>query len=607
VILGPLFRVELLRLARRGVHFRLRVVLALVLLVGLLATYLRTFPQTDLDGLLFGGAGSADAARLTSFGETFLIAFLIVQQVVVLLITPVYAGGAITDEKERGGMDFLLTTPLTRWELVVGKLAARLTFVLAVLATGLPVLFLTLLFGGVSFERVLAGFAVSAVTVVAVGTFATMLSVYRHTLRDVLLWCYGTIAVLVVFGLCFGSCNDTVAAMSPTSVLWGIIREWRNDTPFGDKTWEFVRDYSLIYLPIAALMLWLAIRNVRTRLRDAPKSASWHPPPWAPPEPVDDPPPAQSDDPPLPEWYRIPERPAIEDDEREEYTTGRSFAVQRLGVDDDPFVWKERYFAGRLPLVEAKWVMMIGGCAVTAFVFALCTGLFVGAANHLSRGEWIDRTVNVVVRIFLVAAVLMVPIIGVRTAVSVTEERAKQTLLSLLTLPVPRRDILRAKLRAAVVRSKWLLYGIVLALALALTTFSIHVAGLAGAAVLIAGYTAFVATLGLWLSVRCANSVRAVLFLLAFVIGTNIAPVLIGPITSSLTSGAETTKWVDVLCPPIGVWQATVRFDEFGLLTSTRDAAASILRPLVAGIGYAGFAYLIWVATVRRFDRDGRS
>jgi ABC-type Na+ efflux pump permease subunit len=225
----------------------------------------------------------------------------------------------------------------------------------------------------------------------------------------------------------------------------------------------------------------------------------------------------------------------------------------------------------------------------------------------LSRGEWIDRTVNVVVRIFLVAAVLAVPIVGVRTAVSVTEERAKQTLVSLLTLPVPRRDILRAKLRAAVVRSKWLLYGIVLALALALTTFSVHVAGLAAATVLIAGYTAFVATLGLWLSVRCANSVRAVLFLLAFVIGTNIAPVLIGPIASSLTSGVETTKWVDALCPPIGVWQATVRFDEFGLLTSKRDAAASIFRPLVAGIGYAGFAYLIWVATVRRFDRDGRS
>lgn len=386
--------------------------------------------------------------------------------------------------------------------------------------------------------------------------------------------------------------------------------EWRSDSTFGDRTWEFVRIYSVIYLPLSASMLWLAIRHVRTRLRDDPKTAAWHPPPWAPPEPVDDPPPAQSDDPPLPEWYRIPERPAIEDDEREQFTTGRPFAVQRLGEADDPFVWKERYFAGRLPLVEAKWVMMVGGCAVTAFVFALCTGLFVGAANHLSRGEWIDRTVNVVVRIFLVAAVLAVPIVGVRTAVSVTEERAKQTLLSLLTLPVPRRDILWAKFRAAVVRSKWLLYGIVLALALALTTFSIHVAGLAGAAVLIAGYTAFVATLGLWLSVRCANSVRAVLLFLAIVLGTIIGPVFAAPFIGNVFELG--TKWDDaptLFSPPYGIWHAS-EWTYPGAFRRSSQGDTSSFAPVLGamvGLTYFAVAGLIWAATVRRFDRDGRS
>src|SRR5262249_7167622 len=155
---GPLFGYELVRLARRGTHLRLRVGLTLLLLVGLLVTYLRTFPDTTLAELLLSGTESSDQNRLQSFGETFLIAFLIVQQAAVLLLTPVYAGGAIAEEKERGGMDFLLTTPLTAWELVAGKLAARLLFVLAVLAAGLPVLMLTLLFGGVDPNRLLAGF-----------------------------------------------------------------------------------------------------------------------------------------------------------------------------------------------------------------------------------------------------------------------------------------------------------------------------------------------------------------------------------------------------------------------------------------------------------------
>ena len=75
-----------------------------------------------------GGADAAEPSRLDRFGETFLFAFLLIQQAAVLLLTPVYAGGAVAEEKEKGRLDFLLTTPLGRWELVAGKLAARLVF-----------------------------------------------------------------------------------------------------------------------------------------------------------------------------------------------------------------------------------------------------------------------------------------------------------------------------------------------------------------------------------------------------------------------------------------------------------------------------------------------
>ena len=611
MILGPLYRVELLRLARRGVHFRLRVVLAAVLLLGLLVTYLRTFPNTDLGGLLFCGTED-DASRLNKFGENFLLAFLSVQLAAVILITPVYAGGAIADEKERGGLDFLLTTPLTSWELVVGKLAARLTFVLTVLATGLPVLFLTLLFGGVSTERVLAGFSVSAVTAIAVSTFATMLSVYRHTLRDVLLWCYGVISLLVLFGFCFGSCahGDVVNALSPVSVLWSLILVWSGEPRIVDPTWGLVGTFTAIYLTLSVLFLMAAIIDLRKRTRDDSAKGSTETPAGTSPEPVDDPPPAQSDAPPLPEWYHIPERPWVEDESRERFTAGRSFAVRPLGPDEDPFVWKERYFSGRLPLVESRWVTMIAGIAITAFLFVLCAGLFVGVSSRLSIGQWIDQPVNIVTRVFLVAAVLAVPILGVRTAVSVTEEKSKQTLLSLLTLPVPRRDILWAKLWAAVLRTKWLLIGIGAALGLALMSGGIHPLGVFSVTVFIGGYAAFMSVVGLWLSVRCETSVRAALFLIVLVVATTVLPLFLGPMINLLYSGRGVTSWTDALSPPGSVWltsEWTIHGHAFVHELPDSIFHDSAIRSLVAGFVYAAAACMFWVSAVRRFERSGRS
>lgn len=608
--LGPLYWHELRRLARRGTHLRLRVGLAFLLLVGLLETYRRTFPHTDLFALLFGGADSADRSQLSGFGETFLIAFLIVTQAAVLLLTPVYAGGAIADEKERGGLDFLLTTPLSRWELVAGKLAARLTFVLGVVAVGVPVLFLTLLFGGVDVGRVLAAFAVIGATVLSIGCFAVTLSVLRHTLRDVLLWCYGVLGVVVVFGFCLGSCLPRAGAVSPVGVVWALLSAWRDDTPpLLDPTWSIVGLYAGVHLGLAGFFLLLAVNGVRRYLRDEPQETGT--PPWvtrepaAEPEPDAGPPPMPVD--PLPDWYRLPERQVFAGGEPPpDYVRGRNFVVPKLTDEDDPLAWKERHFGGRLPLAEGRWMAMGVGCVVTAFLFVLCAGLFVGAATELDKQRWIDRPVNIVVRMFLVATVLAVPLLGVRTAVSVTEERAKQTLLSLLTLPIPRRDILRAKGRAAVYRTRWLLIAVAGALAFGLVTGGLLPHAVLGAGVLFAGYAAFVTALGLWLSVRCVNSVRAVLFFVAAVLGTVFAPLPLGWVVA-VVIGPTTSDQLDLLSPPVGVWLST----EGSWRPRNADPLppSSIFNPLVAaliGVPYFAVGYVLWWRAERRFEREGR-
>lgn len=596
-MLGPLFRFELVRLARRGTHLPLRVALASLLLLGLLATYLRLAPGTSAFGLLF--TDTADPRALQGFGETFLIAFLIVQQAAVLLLTPVYAGGAIAEEKEKGRLDFLLTTTLSAWQVVGGKLAARLVFVLAVVAVGLPVLLFTLLFGGVSGERVLAGFAVNGVTAVAVGAFAVLLGVLRHTLRDVLLWAFGGLAASALVGLVLGcpTPGQSGAVVSPVTAFWPLFEVWAGNAPAtADPTWLLVGVFAGIHLPLAVVCVWVAVAKVRTAL----------PAPAVTPVSVDGPAETQPPlptlsplgEPPLPEWYKLPEREVFAPGEVATAAAGRGFLVPALRDAEDPLEWKETHFGGRLPLLEGQWFATVRGCAVAAFLFALGMGLFIGLVIAVQIGRGMPEVVNGVSRVFLVVAVVAVPLVGLRAAVGVTEERAKRTLESFFALPLERSAILRAKWRAAILRSRWLLVAMAAVLAAATVCGAIHPLGSLAAAAEVAGLTVLCVGLGGWLSVRCQSSVRAALWFVGVMLAVFIGPVLVAALTALP---------LDRFSPPVGLFLVTswtlgghsIDFHEHLLVAET-------VGGLFVGLGYAVAGLLFGWSAVRRFEREGR-
>src|SRR5579884_1301961 len=60
----------------------------------------------------------ATAVVATHFAQTFVLQ----QLILMLLATPVLAAGAVTDEKTRGTLQYLLTTDLQPWHIVLGKL-----------------------------------------------------------------------------------------------------------------------------------------------------------------------------------------------------------------------------------------------------------------------------------------------------------------------------------------------------------------------------------------------------------------------------------------------------------------------------------------------------
>ncbi len=143
--------------------------------------YLGALVSLVLVGLLSGG-GMGGEVSLTDLAKSGTWVFAIIaygQVILVCLLAPLFMAGAIDAERAGETFDILLTTPLSNLQIVLGSLAGRLFFVLALLLSGLPLFSVLLIFGGVPITSVFVAFAVAALTTVMVGSVAVFLSTLR--------------------------------------------------------------------------------------------------------------------------------------------------------------------------------------------------------------------------------------------------------------------------------------------------------------------------------------------------------------------------------------------------------------------------------------------
>jgi ABC-type transport system involved in multi-copper enzyme maturation permease subunit len=592
-MLGPMFWYEMVKLARRGQQPRLRALLVGLLLVGLLVAYLREFRADERWSLLFGSGTKLDLARHAQFAEGFLVTFLIAQLAAVILITPAVVGSAISEEKERGTLDFLRSSLLTNREIVLGKLAARLAFVGGVVLAGVPVLALTTLFGGVDISVVFGGYLIAAVTALSLGAFSLLMGVYRDTLRDVLVWVYGVALVFAVFGSCCG-CIPGVAAVSPVSALgWMFIHP--QAIPSEPLFWVNLGLFAGLHGLFALGCVLFAVHDIRSAppRRRAPQPTRRYWPRTR------------------PEWAPPPRRayPVREDDEepRPSPRARRAFPVPRLG-DANPFVWKERYFAGRLSWVEGGLFSGCGIAALSVMGFVLGLILFFSAMDELEHRRWVGRAVNPVARIFLTGAAMVMGLaLGIRTAGAVASERQKQTLDGLLTLPVNREQILRGKWLAPLLWARPGLIAIACVAVFALITAGLHPLGLIVGLLQIAGWLAVTVSLGLWLSVRCRTVTRATVYFLVWMLALWLGPVVLAPVADVFNEryGYFTLQF----SLPAGAGEGLFGWGDLADEASGRRWPQWVAGRIVGacvGVLYVALAGLLWLGAVRAFEREGR-
>jgi ABC-type transport system involved in multi-copper enzyme maturation permease subunit len=531
-LFGPLLVYDLVRTARRRQYVFLRcgyVVALLAVLLGVHAAWVLATGR-DLREVLTGAP--LDRRLLADFASSFFLAFLAVQFLAGCLLTPAYTAGAVAEEKERNALELLLTTDLRGREIVLGMAASRLANLLLVILAGLPVLSLTLFVGGVDAGLLAAGFAVTALSMLSLTALGVLVSVYAHRPRQAVIRTYGwAAAYLVVSGLSWLLLLPSIGwAAWPSTATWASpvtledVVEWfnaGNPVALAVQLWlgvnagkaldsllpGAVAAYAWFHgLTAVVLIGWAAARLRTVALR---------PPPGAP-------------------RFALP-------------GTRRRY---RPRVGRRPMLWKELW-AERGPRLRSLGRITLG--LLVPFSFLPVAGLLYFRRTLADAGTpeqddftqylnlWVRATGTVVACGMLVAVAL-------RAAAAVSGERDHRTLDGLLSTPLGFRRIFLAKWVGSIAGPRWAWVWLGLIAGLGVAMGALDFRAVPGLLAVWLVFAAFLASLGLWFSVRSVSTHRATFGTLlaaaaGFTAGHWLVWALLAPAAAWLAGSATAFDW----------------------------------------------------------------
>jgi ABC-type transport system involved in multi-copper enzyme maturation permease subunit len=206
---GPVFIYEWVTASRRWQGYALRSVFVLGLLAALLVIAMNR-------GDAAIAAAPSSFRALAELGERIYVAVVGTQLTLVLLAAPAATAGAICLDRSRGTLTHLLVTDLTDREIVLGKLAARITPVLALVAATLPFMELLTLLGGVDPDALLGAFLVT-LGVAALGcSLALVFSIRARRTHEAVMGTYAAWGLWLLATPMIDQINRVIGPYIPT-------------------------------------------------------------------------------------------------------------------------------------------------------------------------------------------------------------------------------------------------------------------------------------------------------------------------------------------------------------------------------------------------------
>jgi ABC-type transport system involved in multi-copper enzyme maturation permease subunit len=466
---GPVLFYDMVRTARQGRYVLIRLVYGIIL-----------FGALNLMAHDLFSRRSVDARELASFANGFFAILAMIQFTVIIVMTPAYTAGSITEEKERKTLEYLLATDLSSREIVLGKFVSRLGNLTLLLMTGFPIVALLQLLGGIDPDVLLMTLAATLLLMMSLGSASVLCSVYaRRTQRAVVATYAGLVVYLIFFPILYGLLRSSsyrgTPALGPQAALLEAFDYINCGNPFyalsritGGPGRSLIHElagllsrFAVIHLSFTVLCLGWAM----LRLRAVSLKASTGP-------------------------------------------RGRLATVRKTRViGDSPIVWKEMQPGKNSRVTRA----LVAALIFLTFVPAL---FLLRDASMNSAAYWrphLAQSYNFYLRSVgtLVACGLLLSIV-LKASGTITIEREKQTLDTLLTTPLSTADIIHEKWLGSIlafgrIGPLWL--GALWMLGLA--TGGLSGGGLVLLVLVLAVFATVCSSIGLWASTITRSSMRA--------------------------------------------------------------------------------------------------
>jgi ABC-type transport system involved in multi-copper enzyme maturation permease subunit len=494
-LFGPVLFYEVLRNARRGRYFLLRWLYA----VGLLLLLLWVHWIWTLDYQYGANRRPLDFQAHARLAEMYFVAFAVTQFVVVVALTPAYVAGAVAEEKERKTLEFLLATDLHNREIVFGKFVARLGNLGLFLLTGLPVLSLMQFFGGIDPGLLLASFAVTALTALSLAGLGVLNSVLRRRARDAIVITYlaavgyvGLASLSLLLPTLIAGYRGTVTkqafpyvwepaveravqlanAGNPFKGAFDVALTIQTGGPLADTLADVLQRYAVFHgLVAAGCVTWAVLRLRRIALAQAAA-------------------PVRS------------RRKGV-------------LARRRPPVGERPMLWKEVRVEGGL---RFGWLgrILVGLLVGVSFipVVVIFYFMFFDAQNNLvyriNGWQEFGQSVNYWLRpVNAIISMLMLLGVAVRAAGSVSGERDRDTLVSLMGTPLSTQEILWGKWAGSLLSVRLFAVWLAAVWAVGLVTGAVSPPAVILEALAWLAPAAFMAAVGLYFSATSKTTLRA--------------------------------------------------------------------------------------------------
>lgn len=375
-------------------------------------------------------SATARAQGLARLAESIVLFIVWFQFFTLVLLSPTMTSPSICEEKLRGTLGALMTTPLTSTRVVLGKLMGRMYQALLLTLVSAPLLLAIRVFGGVPIEWIVAYTLVTLTTAVFAGSLGLLFAMWHDRSAPAAMFALLTLGLLFAappliffamqqsnyFGLTslgisverihsfipygIASCPPIALAALATEGPQQLGIPWLAGTPF-DRIWVL----SVVYmLACSALTLWISSLVMRRLLLEASGGS-------------------------------VKSNPAEADKPTKKSKKRTKHRARLARLAEQPVYWREvsrRWINGRFE----RWVLGV------VLVFSL------GFAYY--KTDMDEQPIHMLVG--LVGMLLLMLCAAVMTASSINGERASDTWDALMTSPVSGRDVVLGKYFAVVRR-----------------------------------------------------------------------------------------------------------------------------------------------------------